>query len=205
MNKSASNEIVYIESGFDMFNMYKLIKPAIYKREMKFYRKMKEDCDKNPRSPITAIFNDALQRNVTFIRHYKKLDETFSTPAECYEQTANNLVSERRVKVEQNYNADENSILGTYYRINPSLTTSTLYQRICCFEYGRTIITRYRMGCHRLKIQSGRFGEEQREWSERLCSCGTGVQMVEHALFTCPITANVRQVHNGWRVAQLIF
>ena len=163
---------------------------------MKFFRKMKEDCESNPASPITAIFNDALERNVTFIRHYKKLHETYSTPAECYQQISNKLTTDRRLKFEQSCNADENSILGTYHRLNPSLTTSILYKGICCFEHGRTIITRYRTGCHRLKIQSGRFGEEQRERSERLCSCGTGIQTIDHALLTCPLTENVRQVHN---------
>ena len=190
IGRSVANEIVYAESGFEM------LKPAIYRRQLKHFLKVKEDCENHPDSPITKIFIDALQQNVTFLRHYKKLEQKYATPGDCYRQVANDIASERQRKFEQHRNTDENSILGTYHRINPTLTTSELYTGICCFEYGRTIITRFRTGYHRLKVQSGRFGEDKRDRAERLCPCGSGIQTVEHALFTCPRTENIRRTHN---------
>ena len=190
VSRNAANEVLYVESGFEM------LKPAIYKRQLKFFRKMKNDCDNNPASPITAIFNEALRRNATFIRHYKKLDTTFATPDDCYNQLVNDMKEQRRLKFEQSYIEDEDSILGTYKRINPNLSTSTLYKGICCFERDRTIITRYRMGCHKLRIQTGRYGEEESERLGRLCSCEREVQTIDHVLFACSLTERVRQAHN---------
>ena len=52
------------------------------------------------------------------------------------------------------------------------------------------------MGCHKLKIQTGRFGEEESGRLARLCSCEREVQTIEHVLFACPLTETVRQAHN---------
>ena len=190
VSKNAANDIVYVESGFEM------LKPMICKRQLKFYQKMLKDSEEKPTSPIAVIIKEAIRRNVTFIRHYKKLHEQFQTPNQCFKQLNNELKTQRTVKFEQCHAADKDSILGTYKRINPTLTTSPLYQGVCCFERGRTIITRYRMGCHKLKIQSGRFGEEEGDRTVRLCICGESIQTIEHALFFCPLTENVRNTHN---------
>ena len=61
-----------------------------------------------------------------------------------------------------------------------------------CYEIDRKVITRYRTGCHKLKIQTGRMAGDGRD--TRLCSCGVDVQTLAHVLFTCSLTTNIRQV-----------
>ena len=147
---------------------------------------MKNVCENNPLSSISVIFNDAVQQNTSFLKHYIKLDETFSTPDECYNHYVNAHKTQVRLKIDQDHANDINSI-------NPALKSPLFCNEICCHEYDRTIITRYRTGCHKLKIQTGRIGGDDRD--TRLCSCGVDVQTIAHVLFQCPLTTNIRQAH----------
>ena len=56
------------------------LKPAIYKRLLNFYHKMKNVITTNPLSPILHIFKDIMNKKLLFIKRYVKLDENF----ECY-------------------------------------------------------------------------------------------------------------------------
>ena len=49
VSKNTPNEIVYVESGFHN------LKPLIYKRQLKFFQKVKQDCANNPNSTIFAL------------------------------------------------------------------------------------------------------------------------------------------------------
>jgi hypothetical protein len=160
---STPSEIVYIESG------YQTLKPAIFKRQLKFFRKIKEDCDTNPLSPISQIYAQALQANTPFLRHYKKLDAAFETPKACFNHHAQIQKTNSELKIQHKFETDPDSILGTYKRINPTLQQPAFYRNICCHELDRKTITRYRVGCHYLKIQSGRLAGTDR--NARLCSC----------------------------------
>ena len=71
------NELLYIETAC------KILKPLVMKRQLKFYRKFKDNCENNPTSTITTMFNLARDKNVVFLRHYRKLDEQFISPEEC--------------------------------------------------------------------------------------------------------------------------
>ena len=62
----------------------------------------------------------------------------------------------------QKYNKDDDSILGTYFKINPMMETHKMYKEIICHEGDRPIITRFRVGCHKFKVQLGRIAGENR-------------------------------------------
>ena len=186
IKKNTSNEILYIESGF------KPLKASIYKRQLKFYRKFKSDCASDPLSSISKLFTQALEKNISFLRHYKKLDNNFTTPYDCsryYNQESDAIFT---TKILQSA-TDMDNILGTYYRINPELKSPGFYQKPSCIEINRKIITQYRTGSHNLRIHKGRANNEER--ANRLCSCGIASQTVEHMLFNCPNTENVRRIH----------
>ena len=135
-----------------------------------------------------------MDKNIAFLKHYSKLDAKFSDPNQCYTHYINesNTIIEGKIKV--NYEADANSILGTYYRINPELKSPELYHNLICTESTRITITQYRTGSHQLRIQTGRMNNEVRD--SRLCGCMTDIQTIDHMLFTCPYTENIRQTHN---------
>ena len=98
---------------------------------------------------------------------------------------------ERIGKINQKFEADVNSILGTYKRVNPELRSPVFYNTICCLENDRKIITRYRTGCHKLKIQTGRLSGDHRD--SRMCTCLNEIQTLPHVLFNCPLTATIRE------------
>ena len=97
-------------------------------------------------------------------------------------------------KITMKHSQDTNSILGTYYRINPSLKSPVFYNKPLCFESNRITITKFRTGSHHLRIQTGRMTEENRY--SRLCKCNMDIQTVEHMLFSCPNTAYIRELYD---------
>ena len=194
ISKSTPNEIVYVESG------YHTLKPSIYKRQLKFFQKIRDDCRENPNSPVSAIYKQAFDCNTQFIRHYKKLEGMFDTPQKCYDHYVQEFKEQVQLKIRQKFNNDPDSALGTYYRVNPRLQTPIFNHSIVCHELDRKIITRYRTGCHMLKIQAGRLAGVRRE--ERVCSCQRDLQTLAHVLFDCPVTENIRVVH-GLQAANL--
>ena len=99
---------------------------------------------------------------------------------------------EIETKIHQKFHDDADSILGTYKRVNPSLDTPSYNKDVCCHELDRKIITRYRVGCHKLRIQTGRLAGESRD--RRLCTCEAELQTLDHVLFRCPLTADIREV-----------
>ena len=185
VSKSTPNEIVYIESGFTN------LKPTIQKRQLKFYQKMKQDSTENPNSPVSIVFLQALNRNVPFLRHYKKLESTYISPQRCFDEQTEEHNRKCKEKINQKFDVDPDSPLGTYYRINPNLQAPDYNVNISCHELERKTLTRYRSGCHKLKIQTGRFSGEGRD--TRICSCGTDIQTLSHVVFTCPSTLDIRQ------------
>ena len=180
------NEIVYVESGF------RNLKASIYKRQLKFFQKVKQDCVDNPTSLISVIFQQAIAENTPFLRHYIKLERKFVTPERCFDQHIEEHRQQIELKIQQKFDSDIDSILGTYKRVNPELQEPQFNRDVCCHEIDRKIISRYRTGCHKLKIQSGRMAGDGRD--TRLCSCGTNIQTLAHVLFICPLTANIREV-----------
>ena len=155
---------------------------------------MKVDTKRKPNSSISRLFMLADNTNTTFLRHYKKLDEQFTTPQECFKHHADLHKSEILQKVQTKYESDADSLLGTYKRINPTMEQPTYYRNIQCYERDRTIISKYRAGSHKLKVQTGRLTGSVR--GDRLCECQTAVQTLEHVLISCPLTENIRDVHN---------
>ena len=188
IKQNTANEIVYIESGF------KPLKGMIYKRQLKFFRKYRDCCLQNPTAATSKIFLEATAKNISFLKHYKKLDATYTSPKECYNYYTNESTNVNAEKVMAKHSADNNSIFGTYYRINPELKSPKFYTEPLCIESDRKIITQYRTGSHGLRIQSGRLNNNERK--ERLCGCNNAIPTVEHVLLECPNPANVRLVHN---------
>ena len=188
VRRNTPNEIVYIESG------HKNTQPMIYKRQLKHFRKVKEDCLNNSNSTIAKIITLGMDSNTKFLKHYKTLDEKFPTPEACYEYYINEHNTKISSKIQDKFDSDIDSILGTYKRINPNLVQPTFLVNICCNENDRKTITRYRAGSHDLRIQSGRLAQTDR--CNRLCSCGNDVQTLKHMIFECTNTINMRDVHN---------
>ena len=184
---NSANDIVYVESGFSN------LKPVIYKRQLKYFQKLRQDCENNPTSSISRIVMQAINAKTLFIRHYLKLDDQFRDNNHCYDFYANEHKTAIRNNIIQKHSTDPNSILGTYFQINPSLESPKFYRDSACQEYDRVIISRYRIGSHKLNIQAGRLQNVNR--TERLCKCSLSIQSLNHVLFNCTLTDVIRRTH----------
>ena len=69
----------------------------------------------------------------------------------------------------------------------------SVYKVFDCKEIDRKIISKYRVGNHKLRIQSGRLDGIALE--DRLCKCLESVQTVEHVILNCRFTEQLRIVH----------
>ena len=85
-----------------------------------------------------------------------------------------------------------NSSLIEYYRNLVGSEKPCIYS---CFvnDYYRIIITRWRLSCHRLNVETGRHIRPRVPREQRIClSCGI-LEDEQHVLFVCPIYNNIRQ------------
>ena len=128
VRNSTPNEIVYIESG------YIPLKPVVYKRQLKFFRKMKHHSITNPSSPISRIFEEIMTKKMPFIKHYKKLDEKFASPNECYNFYLNEEENTLFRTIRDKGDNDIDGCLGTYLRINPNLISPPMYEEIKSYQ-----------------------------------------------------------------------
>ena len=78
MNKRAPMEIIFLETGL------KQLKAEIYKRQYKFWSNILKKIECDPLSNISLIYKMAIAKNLHYVRHYRKLHNTFSNSDICY-------------------------------------------------------------------------------------------------------------------------
>ena len=93
----------------------------------------------------------------------------------------------------------------TYRNINPTLSVHNMYTNRDRYvaDYRRTEMTRFRVGSHRLKVETGRWSRLPKE--ERTCLCIVGgVQDEEHVVFKCEYTRDLREKYEVGEVQTLV-
>ena len=184
LKKTIPNDILYIESG-----LVPLL-GSVYKRQYKFWSKILRDIDSDPHSPVSQIYQHAIDRNLPYVKHYRKLHEKFNDAEECM-RYYNDLAKTSNIQnIRTKAGADPDGIQGTYVKINPLLVSPQFYHEYTCREYEREILTKYRTGGHRLRIQTGRFQDDKT--NERVCKCKQSIQTLEHVVFECMLTECIR-------------
>ena len=99
-----------------------------------------------------------------------------------------------------NNTQDPDSKLGTYYRVNPTLTNNVQNPQIN-MEFERELITRFCTGSYSLAVETGRYTNIIRE--NRLCSCGNRIQTASHVIAECCETRDI--VRNWYRNLKEVF
>ena len=184
IKKNTPNDIVYMESG------HLPLKSTIYKRQYKFWSKIKKEMEDNPDSPITKLYQIGINSRVPFLRHYLNLHQEFTNEDECfkfYNLKERDTISER---IRNEALRDPKGVRGVYLTINPALQTHEMYGKYITSENRRLILTKYRTGSHYLNIQKGRYLMVDR--NQRTCVCASGIQDLQHVVFECPLTQPLR-------------
>ena len=119
---------------------------------MKFYRRFKASIHNN--SIRQSVFNELLQNKTSYLNHYISLDEKYGSPNEIYVEAMEHLRTFIRNKAE----SDEIYRYYIYNKINPDLLPSPFLS--CVNNYD--VITRFRLGSHKLPIETGRWSRTPR-------------------------------------------
>ncbi len=178
IRNSTPNNIVLVESGIDP------IQHSIISQQLKFWQKTKIYARENPDSPIANVLNLAHINKIRYIVYYEKLENKYKDSKTCHTTLNNDYFTKT---INSMYKTTDNDTpIGTYIQVNPKLETPKWTHSL--LESERMIITKYRMGSHHLKIETGRWSRKNRE--DRLCDkCDTqSIQNLNHVLFVCPYT-----------------
>ena len=187
VRQNLSNEIVHIETGKWPLNVH------IKRQQLNFWLQMKDYMSSHPESALSKVYNMAVESNSPYVRHYRKLEADFGDPKRCDENLRNQIADSFKQKLEHQHTLDRDSKLGTYFRINLSLS-SCVPNPQTILEAEHEIVTQFRTGSHSLAIETGRYANIPRE--NRLCSCGEAVQTVWHIFTECARTRTILEGKN---------
>ena len=183
VRQNLNNEIAYIESG--RWPLHGRIK----RLQLKFWLFVTNDyVVKYPDSALAKVLTIGLEANCKFLKHYTKLYNEYKDPNICEQSITKKYTNTWKAKIIAKFDDDADSKLGTYYRINPSLTKH-VHNPQGVMEFERELVTRFRTGSHSLAIEVGRYSNTLRE--NRLCKCGDGVQTVWHVFSECRYTRDI--------------
>lgn len=187
MKCSLNNEIAYIESG-----QFPLV-CDVKSRQLKFWMSLLEKETNEPDNYLQKLINHAIERKIPYIMYYKRLADTYRRSSKFCKNTLKQQFNRSwSSRIEKCATDDGESKLGVYKQLNPDLKPFTTDQPVPEFE--RINITRYRTGSHNLQIEKGRHNRTARE--HRLCICQTGIQSLNHVIFSCPLTTRLPDTTN---------
>ena len=193
IRQGTNNEIVYLESGQWPLEV------RVTKLQLKFWLHIRKIMDDNPDSYIARLVR--LGENTDYMKHYRKLERDFVDPETCHSSLTSTFRNTFTEKIEEAARLDEDSRLGTYITVNPTLSKPA-YENV--FEFQRVLITRYRTGSHNLRVEKDRqIPNSNRE--DRLCKCNNEVQTLKHILMSCPLLNEIRDKYGVVDVVNGVF
>ena len=185
VRQNLNNEIVHVETG--KFPLCGKVKSTQLKFWLFIINKYVVDF---PESAVAKVVKMGMECNSKYLKHYTDLQATYENPTACKEAIDLKYIELCKSKMIAKYNLDPDSKLGTYYRVNPNLT-SNVQNPQPVMEFERELVTRFRTGSHSLAVEIGRYSNIPRE--NRLCSCGNGVQTLWHVMAECRETRDIVQ------------
>ncbi len=163
------NLLVLIESGLLP------LKALIRKRQLKFFRRLKESFGENSKRKL--VFNELceLTNQTAYMKHYIDLDRKYDNPNNIYKEAVNEIKETIRQKAQH---PDKHYRFHIYHELNPELLPSPFLN-----STNSDSITRFRLGSHNLPIETGRWSRIKRE--DRLCRTCLVLGDEKHFLFKC--------------------
>ena len=188
VRQNLNNEIVHVETGRWPLRV------RVKTLQLKFWQQMKTYIAEHPESALAKVYTMGTQSRSPYLNYYLKLEREFGDPENCDKSLTRSITEAYKDRIMLQYNNDNDSKLGTYYRINPNLSSNVPVPQVT-LEFERELVTRFRTGSHSLALETGRYTNTPRE--NRLCSCGTSIQTVWHIFAECPKTRTVVEKNYG--------
>ena len=123
----------------------------------------------------------------SFLAYYLRLQADHMDP----NTTANNIIEKNITERKNRLLNEETTRITAYKEITNLEYNSVLYNSFVNDEL-RIVITRWRLSCHKLRIETGRYSYPIIPRDERRCRMCLTVEDESHALFTCPAHSFIR-------------
>ena len=144
-------------------------------RQLNFFRRFRSSLQ--PNGTRDQIFRHLLTTPSNYLKHYIELDQKYPSSGDIIAEQTEKIQSKIRLL---GSDQDRHYKYWSYVQMNPDLLPSPFLNRID--ETGKGM-TKFRLGSHSLKIETGRWNRTPRE--NRLCAtCGV-VGDEKHAIYTC--------------------
>ena len=170
-----NNELVYTESG--CLPLFIRIK----KQQLKFWKTIQQTVRENDNGPLSKLIYQGETLNLPYLKYYHTLEETYINPKNCSITLQREFLDQNNLTILRGAN-DPLSKFGTYLQVNPNLYKPQSNE---LFELDRIRISRYRIGSHKLRIETGRMRNPIIPREDRLCLCGDDIQSLIHVLTNC--------------------
>ena len=160
VRKTITTDLIYLEMNRPDYASY------IQDQQYNFYHKIKNLSEEE--SIIKTIMNRCSTTNMM----------------SYYENLLNN--NNKKLNIDERLNrvkTNTSTMTKRYMDISNGKYASHIYDFNLCEEY-RTLLTRWRLSCHDLEIETGRYKNIPREL--RLCSLCLTVEDEHHVFFNCP-------------------
>jgi hypothetical protein len=195
VRQNLNNEIVHVETGRSP------LCGRIKSLQLKFWLFVTTKyVTEFPESALAKVVKIGIDCNSKYVKYYTDLQAEYTNPTECKTAIDRNYLEHCKSKLIAKNIEDPDSKLGTYYRVNPTLSNNVRNPQII-MEFERELVTRFRTGSHSLAVETGRYSNIIRE--NRLCSCGNSVQTVWHVVAECCETRDI--VPNRYNNLQEVF
>ena len=147
----------------------------IRSRQLKFYRRFKDSV--KGKSIRDKIFQELLNNKSDFLKHYTDLDKSYISSDDLKAEQIKLVHTKIR-----NLAADKDKHYKywVYLQLNPELKPSPFLGRID--KVGKAM-TKFRLGSHKLKIETGRWSRVPRD--ERLCGTCNVLGDERHCIYDC--------------------
>ena len=185
VKNSVPNDVIYYE-----LNIPDII-AKITKLQQKFFAKiMMLDPDQAIVRQLLDIFiadEEYSQDENSFLAHYLRLYSDHMDSNIPFNSIVENNLMERKERL---VNQDTTRI--TQYKDITNLEHNTVLYTSFVNDDLRVLITRWRLSCHKLRIETGRYTNPITPRDQRLCKICFVLEDEQHALFHCPVHSFVR-------------
>ena len=108
---------------------------------------MLQKIDGDPASEVSRIFKMAIDKNTHYLRHYRKLLDTFSDSNTCYLHYFDEFNGYLRNNVVKKADSHPTSTINDFAQINSNLSSPEFYRKYLLPEDDRQILTKYQNEC----------------------------------------------------------